>query len=158
MGDGAFGRGRGLHSFAACLRHLVRLGGGGQSSYRIVHGRGLSDNRSETYLQCRDGTIRVFTAEANVACTNQARINVRCSASHRTNVSRCIPLRAQYSFVACLSRSAIDHASLSRRSTVCTSVPNRDTFNIWALVSFFSECSGRGVCMRLRLALGFTVS
>ena len=40
-----------------------------------------------------------------------------------------------YSFVACLSHSTIDHASLSRRSTVPT--PNRDT-NIWALITFFS--------------------
>ena len=38
-----------------------------------------------------------------------------------------------YSFVACLSHLTIDHASLSRRSTVPT--PNRDTptSNIWAL-------------------------
>ena len=33
------------------------------------------------------------------------------------------------SFVACLSHLTIDHASLSRRSTVPT--PNRDTFNVW---------------------------
>ena len=38
-----------------------------------------------------------------------------------------------YSFVACLSHSTIDHASLSRRSTVTT--PNRDTSNIWALIT-----------------------
>ena len=40
-----------------------------------------------------------------------------------------------YSFVACLSRLTIDHASFSRRSTVPTS--NRDTSNIWALITFF---------------------
>ena len=38
-----------------------------------------------------------------------------------------------YSFVACLSHLTIDHASLSRRSTVPT--PNRDTSNIWALMT-----------------------
>ena len=40
---------------------------------------------------------------------------------------------AAYSFVACLSHLTIDHASLSRRSTVPT--PNRDTSNIWALIT-----------------------
>ena len=40
-----------------------------------------------------------------------------------------------YSFVACLSHLTIDHASLSRRSTVPT--PNRDTSNIWALITLF---------------------
>ena len=38
-----------------------------------------------------------------------------------------------YSFVACLSHLAIDRESLSRRSTVPT--PNRDTSNIWALIT-----------------------
>ena len=37
------------------------------------------------------------------------------------------------SFVARLSHLSIDHASLSRRSTVPT--PNRDTSNIWALIT-----------------------
>ena len=40
-----------------------------------------------------------------------------------------------YSFVACLSHLTVDHASLSRQSTVPT--PNRDTSNIWALVTLF---------------------
>ena len=41
-----------------------------------------------------------------------------------------------YSFVACcLSHLTIDHAFLSRRSTVPT--PNRDTSNIWALITLF---------------------
>ena len=40
-----------------------------------------------------------------------------------------------YSFVACLSRLTIDHASLSRRSTVPT--PNRDTTSVWALITLF---------------------
>ena len=34
----------------------------------------------------------------------------------------------------CLSHLAIDHASLSRRSTV--PAPNRGTSNIWALITF----------------------
>ena len=55
-------------------------------------------------------------------CLHQARSAVRCSA---TGGGRA------YLFVACLSRLTIDHASLSRRSTVPT--PNRDTSNIWAL-------------------------
>ena len=38
-----------------------------------------------------------------------------------------------YSLVACLSHLTIDHASLSRRSTVPT--PNRSTSNIWALIT-----------------------
>ena len=38
-----------------------------------------------------------------------------------------------YLFVACLSHLTIDHASLSRRSTVPT--PNRDTSNVWALIT-----------------------
>ena len=40
-----------------------------------------------------------------------------------------------YSFVACLSHLTIDDASLLRRSTVPT--PNRDTSNIWALITLF---------------------
>ena len=40
-----------------------------------------------------------------------------------------------YSFVACLSHLIIYHASLSRRSTVPT--PNRDTPNVWALITLF---------------------
>ena len=40
-----------------------------------------------------------------------------------------------YSFVACVRHWIIDHASLSRRSTVPT--PNRETSNIWAIISFF---------------------
>ena len=40
-----------------------------------------------------------------------------------------------YSFVACLSHLTIDHASLSRRSTVPTH--NRDTSNFWALITLF---------------------
>ena len=53
-----------------------------------------------------------------------------------------------YSFVACLSHlSIIDHASLSRRSTVPT--PNRrDIFNIWALISFSFSC--RNACFAVR--------
>ena len=38
-----------------------------------------------------------------------------------------------FSFVACLSHLTIDHASLSRRSTVLT--PNKDTSNIGALIT-----------------------
>ena len=41
-----------------------------------------------------------------------------------------------YSFVACLGHLTIDHASLSRGSTVPT--PNRDTSNIWALITLLS--------------------
>ena len=41
-----------------------------------------------------------------------------------------------YAFAACLSRLTLDHASLSRRSTVPT--PNRDTANVWALIMFLS--------------------
>ena len=41
------------------------------------------------------------------------------------------------SFVAWLSHLTIDHASLSRRSTVPT--PNRDTSNILELITFFSR-------------------
>ena len=40
-----------------------------------------------------------------------------------------------YSFVACVGHLTISHASLSRRSTVPT--PNRDTSNVWALISLF---------------------
>ena len=39
-----------------------------------------------------------------------------------------------YSFVACLSHLTVDHASLSRRSTVPT--PDRDTSNVWVLNTF----------------------
>ena len=41
--------------------------------------------------------------------------------------------RGAYSFVACLSHLTNEHASLSRRGIVPS--PNRDTFNIWALVA-----------------------
>ena len=41
--------------------------------------------------------------------------------------------------VACLGRLTIDHASLSRRSTVPT--PNRDTFNTWALITLLPYTS-----------------
>ena len=40
-----------------------------------------------------------------------------------------------YSFVACLGHLTIDHASLSRRSTVPT--PNRGTSKIRALITLF---------------------
>ena len=41
-----------------------------------------------------------------------------------------------YSFAdACLSHLTVDHASLSRRSTVPT--PNKDTSNIWGLTTPF---------------------
>ena len=40
-----------------------------------------------------------------------------------------------YSFVACLCNLTIDHASLSRRSTVPT--PSRDNSNIWAPNTLF---------------------
>ena len=45
-----------------------------------------------------------------------------------------------YPFVACLSHCTIDHAPLSRRRTVPT--PNRDTSNIWALITFFPCITG----------------
>ena len=40
-----------------------------------------------------------------------------------------------YSYVACLSRLTIDHASFSRRRTVPT--PDRDTSNVSALITIF---------------------
>ena len=46
------------------------------------------------------------------------------------------PPRA-YSLVAYLSQSTIDHASLSRRSTVLT--PTRDTSNIGALITYITQ-------------------
>ena len=45
------------------------------------------------------------------------------------------PGRGGYLFYACLSHVTIDHASLSRLSTVPT--PNRGTSNIWALIMLF---------------------
>ena len=48
-----------------------------------------------------------------------------------------------YSFAACPSHLTLDHASLSRRSTVPT--PNRDTFNIWALITLF-PCTTWKLC------------
>ena len=53
-----------------------------------------------------------------------------------------------YSCIACLSHMTIDHASLSRRSTVST--PNRDTSNNWGVVYPIGEmysilCRGWGV-------------
>lgn len=43
--------------------------------------------------------------------------------------------------ICCLpySHLIVDHASLSRRSIVSTPTINRDTFNIWALISFFFD-------------------
>ena len=51
---------------------------------------------------------------------------------------------AAYSFVVCLSRLAIDHASLSRQSTV--PAPNRDTSKIWALFIFFPYITWKAFC------------
>ena len=48
-------------------------------------------------------------------------------------------LRGAYSFVACLSHLTIDHASLSRRSTVPT--PSRDTSNIWELITLLPHAT-----------------
>ena len=68
-------------------------------------------------------------------CLHQARSAFRCWASrvkgelHPTGEGRA------YSFVACLRRLTNDQASLPRRSTVPT--PERDTRNIWALITFF---------------------
>ena len=42
-----------------------------------------------------------------------------------------------YSFVDCLDRLTIDHASLSKRSTVPTA--NRNNSNIWALSKFLTH-------------------
>ena len=42
-------------------------------------------------------------------------------------------------FVACLRHLTIDHASLSRRSTVPT--PHRDISNIWVLIKFFPDAT-----------------
>ena len=42
---------------------------------------------------------------------------------------------AGISFLVCLSQLTVDHASLSRQSTVPT--PNRDTFDIRALITLF---------------------
>ena len=50
-----------------------------------------------------------------------------------------------YSFVACLSHSAIDHASLPRRSTVPISTNNRNTSNIWALSTFLPYIAKKNV-------------
>ena len=50
-----------------------------------------------------------------------------------------------YSLVTCFSHLTTDHASLSRRSTVPT--PNRDTSNVWALVTFFSIYYTKTVCL-----------
>ena len=44
-----------------------------------------------------------------------------------------------YSCVACLSFLTIDHAFRSRRSTVPT--PNRDTSNVWSLITFLRNTS-----------------
>ena len=61
---------------------------------------------------------------------------LRASGSSSTvKVSKLATGGGAYPFVACLSHLTIDHASLSRRDTVPT--PNRDTSNIWALISFF---------------------
>ena len=49
-----------------------------------------------------------------------------------------------YSFAACLSNLTIDHASLSSRSTVPT--PNRDTSNIWALITLIPNITLATVC------------
>ena len=46
---------------------------------------------------------------------------------------------AAYSFVACLRHLTIDHASLSRRSTVPT--PNKDTSSFWALITLLRYVS-----------------
>ena len=40
-----------------------------------------------------------------------------------------------YSFVVRPSHLTVDHASISRRSIVPT--PDRDTFNVWALITLF---------------------
>ena len=50
-----------------------------------------------------------------------------------------------YSFAACLSRLTIDHASVSRRSTGL--IPNRDTSNVWALITLFSIYYMNTVCL-----------
>ena len=52
-----------------------------------------------------------------------------------------------YSFVACFTLLIIGHASLSRQSTVHT--PNRDTSNIWALITFFSCYYTKTFCLSL---------
>ena len=59
-----------------------------------------------------------------------------------------------YSFVACLSNLTIDHASLSRRSTVPT--PNRDTSNIWALITRLPYTTSKN-CLLILSPSCFTV-
>ena len=53
-----------------------------------------------------------------------------------------------YSFVACLSHLTIDHASVSRWCTV--PAPDRDTSNIWALITLFSIYYKKSVCWGAR--------
>ena len=55
-----------------------------------------------------------------------------------------------YSFVVCLSHFTIDHAFLSRRSTVPT--PSRDTSNIWVLItcSFIGRVAAAVMTLRKR--------
>ena len=54
---------------------------------------------------------------------------------------------AGYSFVACPSHLTIDHASLSRRSTLPS--PNRDTSNIWALITLIPHILHRNCVLIL---------
>ena len=60
-----------------------------------------------------------------------------------------------YSFVACLHHSTIDHASLSRRGAVPTS--NRETSNIWALITFFPYVT-KTFCLRYPLPVSHFVA
>ena len=53
-----------------------------------------------------------------------------------------------YSFVACLSHLAIDHTPLSRGSTVPTP-NNRDTSNIWAIITLPYIMGGEWSCIGL---------
>ena len=58
-----------------------------------------------------------------------------------------------YSLIACLSHLVVDHASLSRQITVPT--PDRNIFNGWELIAFFSHTLYRKVLLDLRILFVF---
>ena len=78
-------------------------------------------------------------------CCSVALLSCRCYEAGRPleHRERCEAWGGEYSFVSCLSHLTIDHASLSRRSTIPT--PNRDTSNMWPLITF-SPCATNKPC------------
>ena len=104
---------------------------------RINSCRGKKDGKSCTVARCVGVCAHVLLGRSGMVVdpripTSPGR--TATSGFHRPGMEE---RGGGYSFVSRLSHLTIDHACLSRRSTVLAPINNRDTFNNWALITLF---------------------